>query len=252
MLVNSFPNKHWFLCVGSTSLLKTLWEKEKLLVTSNFSFSHSVFYPFGEFSAILIKLEIVVFKLFQFGRVQNLSFGKGLRKGKQYVNVIGFVIHKTVKTNKYLCLKFLLSGKIVNMPVLSIPVSAWISNLCKLCYLVPRPIAQSVVLWTWEEEVAGSIPGLANILSDILSLTAVHCYDSGYAGKQPVAWKEYCAEYRLKELKESMDRCTCHHDITEILLKMALNSMQSINPLFCRPYMCLNQDHTRTRQKRKK
>ena len=27
------------------SLLKTLWEKEKLLVTSNFSFSHSVFLP---------------------------------------------------------------------------------------------------------------------------------------------------------------------------------------------------------------
>ena len=23
------------------------WEKEKFLVTSNFSFSHSVFYPFG-------------------------------------------------------------------------------------------------------------------------------------------------------------------------------------------------------------
>ena len=32
-----------FYCVCSTSLLKTLWEKEKLLVTSNFSFSHSVF-----------------------------------------------------------------------------------------------------------------------------------------------------------------------------------------------------------------
>ena len=31
-----------------TSLLKTLWEKEKLLDTSNFSFSHSVFNPFGE------------------------------------------------------------------------------------------------------------------------------------------------------------------------------------------------------------
>ena len=27
--------------------LKTLWEKEKLLVTSNFSFSHSVFCPIG-------------------------------------------------------------------------------------------------------------------------------------------------------------------------------------------------------------
>ena len=30
-----------------TSLLKTLWEKEKLLIMSNFSFSHSVFSPFG-------------------------------------------------------------------------------------------------------------------------------------------------------------------------------------------------------------
>ena len=32
--------------VCSTSLLKTLWEKEKLLVTSNVSFSYSVCYPF--------------------------------------------------------------------------------------------------------------------------------------------------------------------------------------------------------------
>ena len=27
-LFNSFPNKPWFLCVCSTSLLKTLWEKK--------------------------------------------------------------------------------------------------------------------------------------------------------------------------------------------------------------------------------
>ena len=39
-----FPNKPWFLRVCSTSLWKTLWEKEKLLVTSNFSFFHNVFY----------------------------------------------------------------------------------------------------------------------------------------------------------------------------------------------------------------
>ena len=64
----------------STSLLKTLWEKKKLLVTSNFFFSHRVFYPFVEISAIFIKLEIVVCKLFQFGPVQNLSFGKGLKR----------------------------------------------------------------------------------------------------------------------------------------------------------------------------
>ena len=38
--VNPFPNKPWFFCVCSTSLLKTLWKKEKLLVSSNFSFSH--------------------------------------------------------------------------------------------------------------------------------------------------------------------------------------------------------------------
>ena len=47
-LVNPFPNKPWFLCVCCESLLKTLQQKEKFLVTSNFSFSHSVFYLFGE------------------------------------------------------------------------------------------------------------------------------------------------------------------------------------------------------------
>ena len=74
---NPFPNKPWFLSVCSTSLLKTLWEKEKLLVTSSFSFSRSVFYPFGELSAIFIKFEIVVCKSFQFGRVQIGHLGKG-------------------------------------------------------------------------------------------------------------------------------------------------------------------------------
>ena len=46
---------------------------------------------------------------------------------------------------------------------------------------------------------------------------------------QPVAWKEYCAEYWLKELQESTDMCTGRRDITEILLKTALNTIQSIN-----------------------
>ena len=59
-ILNPFPNKPWFLRVCSTSLLKTLWEKEKLLVTSNFSFSHSVFYWFGKLSGNLKKFEIVV------------------------------------------------------------------------------------------------------------------------------------------------------------------------------------------------
>ena len=49
-----------FLRVCGISVLKTLWEKEKLLVTSNFPFSYSVFYTFLELSAIYIKFEIVV------------------------------------------------------------------------------------------------------------------------------------------------------------------------------------------------
>ena len=61
---NPFQNQPWFLRVSNTSPLKTLWEKEKLLITSNFSFSDSVFYPFGKISAIFIKSEIVVCKLF--------------------------------------------------------------------------------------------------------------------------------------------------------------------------------------------
>ena len=43
--INPFPHNDTFWRPWETSLLKILWEKEKLLVTSNFSFSHSVFYP---------------------------------------------------------------------------------------------------------------------------------------------------------------------------------------------------------------
>ena len=77
-ILNPFPNKPLFLRVCSTSILKTLWKTEKLLVSSNFSFSHSVFYLLIEFSVIFIKFEIVVCKSFQFGRILNLSFGNGL------------------------------------------------------------------------------------------------------------------------------------------------------------------------------
>ena len=63
--LNPFPNKPCFLHVCFISLLKTLWEKEKLLVTSNFSFSHSVFYLFGALSVIFIEVIIVVCKRFQ-------------------------------------------------------------------------------------------------------------------------------------------------------------------------------------------
>ena len=43
--LNPFPKKPWCLGVFRTSLLKTLWEKEKLLVMSNFPFSQQCFIP---------------------------------------------------------------------------------------------------------------------------------------------------------------------------------------------------------------
>ena len=68
-MFHPFPKKPWFLRVCTTILLKTLWENEKLLVTSDFSFSHRVFYQFGGLFAIFIKFEIVLFKVLQFGKV---------------------------------------------------------------------------------------------------------------------------------------------------------------------------------------
>ena len=70
---------------------------------------------------------------------------------------------------------------------------------------------------------------LVNKISVSVSVNAVRCFNIGCIGKQPVAWKEYCAEYWLKELQESMDRCTGHPNTIVILLKTALNTIQSIN-----------------------
>ena len=35
------------------------------------------------------------------------------------------------------------------------------------------------------------------------SLTTIICFDDGCVGKEPVAWREYCAGYWLKELQET-------------------------------------------------
>ena len=69
--LNPFPNKPWFLWIYSTSLLKTLWEKEKMLVTSIFSFSHSVFYSIRKINHHFSNIQLVVCKCFQFGHVRN-------------------------------------------------------------------------------------------------------------------------------------------------------------------------------------
>ena len=75
---NPFPNTLWFLRVCSTCHLKTRREKEKLLVTSNFSFSHSVFYPFWKTQPFLSSLELLCANSFSLEGSKTLSFGKEL------------------------------------------------------------------------------------------------------------------------------------------------------------------------------
>ena len=58
--LSPLANKPLFLRVGNTSLWKTLWEKGKVLIMNNVSFSHSVFHPYGETLAIFTHFEIVV------------------------------------------------------------------------------------------------------------------------------------------------------------------------------------------------
>ena len=73
----------------------------------------------------------------------------------------------------------------------------------------------------WFDPLLNPVPRIDDSHCDRIhsSLTVVRCFDNSYVGKQPVAWKEYCAEYWLKELQKSMDMCTGCHDIhvTEIL-----------------------------------
>ena len=66
---NPFPNKPWFLRVCRTCLLKTLREKEKLLITINFSSSHSAFYLLENFLPFSSNLKC---------RLQTLSNWKSL------------------------------------------------------------------------------------------------------------------------------------------------------------------------------
>ena len=67
MVIKPFPHNDTFWCLWVTSL-----------ITSNFSFSHSVFFRFRALSGIFIKFKIVVCRLFQFGPVWNLSSRNGL------------------------------------------------------------------------------------------------------------------------------------------------------------------------------
>ena len=82
--------------------------------------------------------------------------------------------------------------------------------------LSPLSVVSTLVMWESSQWLGKNIV-IAIEAGFILSLTAVRFFDIGYVGKQPVAWKEFCAEYWLKELQEYMEMCTDRRDITEIL-----------------------------------
>ena len=102
--------------------------------------------------------------------------------------------------------------------------------------------AHFIALRTWEQEVAVRslarpifFPWIDNSHCDRIhySLTPVCCFNDGYVGKQPVAWKEYCVECWLKELQESLDRCNGCSNISEMLLKNGVKHHSIIS------YKCL-------------
>ena len=57
-LFNPFPNKPWFLHICSTSLLEAMWEKEKLPVMGDSSFSERFYTCFEKISAVSFGLRL--------------------------------------------------------------------------------------------------------------------------------------------------------------------------------------------------
>ena len=79
-----FRNRPWFLCVCSTSLLKTLWEKDILLVTSNFSFFPQCYLSI--LRAFCLFHQIWNCHLQTFSVLNSLKFviGKGLKMSSSF------------------------------------------------------------------------------------------------------------------------------------------------------------------------
>ena len=139
--LNPFRNKLWFLRVWSASLLKTLWEKEKLLVTSNFSFSHSVFYMFVKHSAIFINfwncrlLTLSVWESLKFvvwervNTSNDLVVKCGFAKDEKMIYFHFFASSFPVYCYYYIPAKRMFSGVYWNQPVcLSVSVSICLQN----------------------------------------------------------------------------------------------------------------------------
>ena len=76
---NPFPNKPWFLYVYITSLLKILWEKEKLLVAVSFPFPTVFSTLFENLLPFSSSLKLSSANCFSLEQSEILPFGIGLR-----------------------------------------------------------------------------------------------------------------------------------------------------------------------------
>ena len=67
----TFTTQCWLLTTLGKRPFETLWKKEKMLVTSIFSFSHNVFYPSLNKYQFFCHIYYVVCKCFQFRQVSH-------------------------------------------------------------------------------------------------------------------------------------------------------------------------------------
>ena len=87
---------------GKKRLFKTLWEKEKMLVTSIFSFSHHVFYPIKDRNHHICYIYFVVCKYFQFGQAQIFVVWEwvNLTGQEKIVGISVLIMHTVYKQAK--------------------------------------------------------------------------------------------------------------------------------------------------------
>ena len=87
-----------------------------MLATHNFSFSHSVFYPFYEHSVIFTKFQILVCSLFQLGKSLNFVVWARVKPlpNDKILDLSKFKAYADAKTNVIEKLKFVL-GRVENI-----------------------------------------------------------------------------------------------------------------------------------------
>ena len=81
--VNSLPHSLNLERPWERNLLKTLWEKEKIMVISIFSFSHDVFNPIMDRNYYFSNIKFVICKCFHLAKSKMLSFVKRLTERKR-------------------------------------------------------------------------------------------------------------------------------------------------------------------------